>query len=88
MNANYPFNVVPGQQAVEVGFEPRRGCPLTRFRVLRTSVHHRPPTSLTSTDWRPVVAGERSRTGVNETKTEPRHDSRARSSDELPRGAR
>src|SRR6266516_5687922 len=50
---------------------PRRGCPLTRFRGLRTTVHHRPPASLTSTDKRPVSAGERPGTGVNETQTEP-----------------
>jgi hypothetical protein len=28
--------------AVEVGFEPTEGCPLTRFRGLRTTVHSRP----------------------------------------------
>jgi hypothetical protein len=50
---------------------PRKGCPFTRFRVLRTTVHHRPPAFLTSANRRPAVAGERLRTGVNETKTEP-----------------
>lgn len=43
----------------------------THFRGLRTSVHHWPPVSVTSTDKVPAVVGERPRTGVNETKTEP-----------------
>ena len=51
---------------------PRKTCAFTRFRVLRTTVHHRPPGSVTSADRRPAHAGERWRTGVNETKTEPR----------------
>jgi hypothetical protein len=50
---------------------PRRGCPLTRFRVLRATVHHRPPAFMTCTDRRPAVASEPPRTRVNETKTEP-----------------
>src|SRR5215470_14039278 len=58
--------------AVEVGFEPRRTCTFTRFRVLRTAVHYRPPVFVTSADRMPAVAGERLRTGVNEPKTEPR----------------
>jgi len=37
---------------------PRKGCPFTRFRVLRTTVHHRPPVFLTSADSRPVAARE------------------------------
>jgi len=57
--------------AVEVGFEPTEGCPLTPFRELRTTIHHRPPASLTSADIRPEVASERPRTGANETKFEP-----------------
>ncbi len=51
---------------------PRRGCPLTRFRALRTTVHHRPLASLTSAGRRPAVARERPRTGVNETQNEPK----------------
>jgi hypothetical protein len=35
---------------VEVGFEPTEDLRLTRFRVLRTTVHHRPPVFLTSAD--------------------------------------
>jgi hypothetical protein len=44
----------------------------TRFRVLRTTVHHRPLTFVSWAYAQRVVAGERSLTGVNETKTEPR----------------
>jgi len=51
---------------------PRRGCPLTRFRALRTTVQHRPLASLTSAGRRPAVARERPRTGVNETQNEPK----------------
>jgi hypothetical protein len=46
--------------------------PIARFRVLRTTVHHRPPAFVTSPNRRPAAAGERPRTGVNEPKTEPR----------------
>ena len=51
---------------------PRKTCAFTRFRVLRTTVHHRPPVFATSADGMPAVAGERLRTGANEPKTEPR----------------
>jgi hypothetical protein len=44
----------------------------TRFRGLRTAVHHRPPLYLNWADRRAAFAGERPRTGVNETKTETR----------------
>src|SRR6516162_1874740 len=57
--------------AVEVGFEPTEGLPP---HTLSSTAHHRSPASasvLTSTDRRPADAGERPRTGVNETKTEP-----------------
>jgi len=50
---------------------PRRGCPLTRFRVLRTTVHHRPPAYVTSADTWVAFARERLRTEVSETQTEP-----------------
>ena len=59
-----------------------------RFRVLHTTVHRRPPAFLSRADSRPVTAGERWRTGVNEPKTEPRPDSAAWSFDQLPGGAR
>jgi hypothetical protein len=46
---------------------PRRGCPLTRFRGLRSAVHHRPRAYLTWSGKRSGLAGERPCTGVNET---------------------
>ena len=57
--------------AVEVGFEPTEGLPL---HTLSSTAHHRSPPSasvLTSVDRWSAYAGERLRTGVNETKTEP-----------------
>ncbi len=50
---------------------PRKTCAFTRFRGLRTTVHHRPRLSLTSADKRPVSAGERSGTGVSGLEPEP-----------------
>ena len=50
---------------------PRKTCAFTRFRVLRTTVHHCPPMFMTSPGRRPAAAGERPRTGVNEPQTEP-----------------
>ncbi len=64
-------------EAVEVGFEPTEGLPL---HTLSSTGHHRslPGASvLTRADGRPATAGERSRSGVNETKTEPRPTSAA-----------
>ena len=72
MNANNPLSGIAGQQRWRWDLNPRRGCPLTRFRVLRIAVHHRPPVFVTSADRMPTVAGERLRTGVNEPETEPR----------------
>ena len=57
--------------AVEVGFEPTEDL---RLHTLSSTAHHRSPPSAsvrTSTDVGHAVAGERPRTGVNETKTEP-----------------
>src|SRR6266550_6772614 len=62
--------IAPGQWRWRWDLNPRRGCPLTRFRVLRTSVHQWPPPSVTCPNMIGVVAGERCRTGVNETETE------------------
>ena len=45
---------------------------VTRFRGLRSPIHHRPRVYLTWAERRPAFAGELPRTGVNETKTEPR----------------
>ena len=64
--------VVPGHRRWRWDLNPRKGCPFTRFRVLRNAVHHRPPAFVTRADGMPAVAGERPRTGVNETQTETR----------------
>ena len=56
--------------AVEVGFEPTEGLPL---HTLSSTAHHRSPPSASARDQpgqAAVVAGERLRTGVKETKTE------------------
>ena len=45
--------IIAGQQRWRWDLNPRKGCPLTRFRVLRTTVHHRPLASLTSADRQP-----------------------------------
>jgi hypothetical protein len=53
----------------ETTFEPtglKAAGLLSRFRGLRSTVHHRLPASVTSADRRPAVAGERPRTGVDE----------------------
>ena len=63
--------IVPGQRRWRWDLNPRKGCPLTRFRVLRTTVHRRPPMFMTSANRRPAAAGERPGTRVNETQTEP-----------------
>jgi hypothetical protein len=50
---------------------------VTRFRVLRTTVHQLPPVFVGRADMLTVYAAERPLTGVNETLTEPRlHHSR------------
>jgi hypothetical protein len=51
---------------------PRRGCPLTRFRGLRTTVHRRPSVSVTCPNTTTATTSEPWRTEANETKTEPR----------------
>ena len=76
-----PAYRLPGSVFLQVsggggGMNPRKGCPFTRFRVLRTTVHHRPPASLTSADRQSVSTGERPGTEVNETQTEPQTLSR------------
>jgi hypothetical protein len=62
----------PRSAAVEVGFEPTEGLPLN---TLSSTAHHCSPPSMTVPDQHGQAAadtGERPRTGVNETKTEPR----------------
>src|SRR5262252_7530911 len=57
-------------RAVEVGFEPTEDL---RLHTLSSTAHHRSPPSAsvrTSADVGRADAGERPRTGVNETKTE------------------
>ena len=62
--------IIAGQRRWRWDLNPRKGCPFTGFRVLRTPVHRRPPAFMTSPNRRPTAAGERPRTGVNEPKTE------------------
>src|SRR6266699_5249944 len=50
---------------------PRRGCPLTRFRGLRWAIHHRSRVYRTWAGSWFAFAGEQLRTGVNATETEP-----------------
>ena len=60
--------IIAGQRRWRWDLNPRKGCPFTRFRVLRTPVHRRPPAFMTSPNRRPTAAGERPRTGVNDQK--------------------
>ena len=55
--------IIAGQWRWRWDLNPRKTCAFTRFRVLRTTVHHRPPAFVTSADIRPAAAGERPRTG-------------------------
>ena len=45
--------IIAGQWRWRWDLNPRKTCASTRFRVLRTGVHHRPPASVTSPDKRP-----------------------------------
>ena len=47
-----------------------KSCTFTRFRVLRSPIHHRSRVYLGWAEGRSAFDGERLRTGVNETKTE------------------
>lgn len=49
---------------------PPKGCTFTRFRGLRSPIHHRSRVYLGWAEGRSAFGGERLRTGVNETKTE------------------
>ena len=54
--------VITGQWRWRWDLNPRKTCAFTRFRVLRTTVHHRPPAFVTSPDkrpWSPVNRRER-----------------------------
>jgi hypothetical protein len=78
MSDEYWIRIVPGQWRWRWDLNPRKGCPFTRFRVLRTTVHRRPSAYLTCTEGRCAFTDERLRTGVNETKTEPTASRRTR----------
>src|SRR5215469_14263273 len=68
--AHDPSGVFAGQRGGGCEIRTREGLPPTRFPTMLASVHHSPPPSVTcpNTTW--VAAGERLRTGVNETETE------------------
>src|SRR5262249_1779885 len=51
----------------------REGLPPTRFPTLLAGVRTGSPPSVTCQNAGPATAGERCRTGVNETRTETRH---------------
>jgi hypothetical protein len=64
--------IIPGQRRWRWDLNPRKTCAFTRFRVLRTTVHRRPSASVACANTITATTGERWRTEVNETKTEPR----------------
>src|SRR5690242_18585154 len=65
-------NVLAGQWRWRWDLNPRKTCAFTRFRVLRTTVHHRPGSVRDLRGQAAATGGEWPRTGVNETKTETR----------------
>ena len=67
---------------------PRRGCPLTRFRGVRPAIRHRPSVYRTWAESWFAFAGEQLRTGVNETETEPRGGRTGGGTARPPGGAR
>jgi len=71
--------IIAGQWRWRWDLNPRKTCAFTRFRVLRITVHRRPPSSVACANTIRAATGERWRTGVNETKTEPRAWCRGRS---------
>jgi hypothetical protein len=70
MNDDDRLRIAEAQWRWRWDLNPRRGCPLTRFRGLRWAIHHRSRVYLTWADRCPAFAGEGLRTGVNETETE------------------
>src|SRR6516225_688962 len=80
--------VYAGQWRWRWDLNPRKTCAFTRFRVLRGPVHHRPRTYVTWAEGHPASAGERSRTGVNETETETGGQGPLRGSTPEGRGSR
>ena len=63
MNDDYLLSIIPSQWRWRWDMNPRRGCPLTRFRGLRSVMHHRPRVYLTWAARRSAFASERLRTG-------------------------
>jgi hypothetical protein len=61
-----------GQPGGGCEIRTREGLPPTRFPTMLASVHRRPPPSANCANTIRMTAGERCRTGMNETKTEPR----------------
>jgi hypothetical protein len=59
-----------GQRGGGCEIRTREGLPPTRFPTMLARVHHSPPPSATCPNTTLVDAGERRRTGVNETETE------------------
>ena len=64
--------VLAGQRGAGCEIRTREGLPPTRFPTMLASVHRRPPPSANCANTIRVATGERRRTGMNETKTEPR----------------
>ncbi len=64
--------VLAGQRGGGCEIRTREGLPPTRLPTLLASVHHGPSPFVTCPDVPAVAGGEQSRTGVNETQTEPR----------------
>jgi hypothetical protein len=62
--------VVPGQRGGGWEIRTPEGLPPTRFPTMLASVHQCSPPSVTCQNATGAAAGERCRTGVNETETE------------------
>jgi hypothetical protein len=63
MNDDNQLRIVAGQWRWRWDLNPRKGCPFTRFRGLRSVIHHRPGAYVTCAGARTTVAGERLRPG-------------------------
>ena len=66
------LRIAAGQRGGGCGIRTREGLPPTRFPTLLITIRHGPPPSATWADVFCAVAGEHSRTAVNEAKTETR----------------
>jgi hypothetical protein len=72
------------EQAVVGEVGPRKELQPARFPTMLTGVHRRPPPSAACANTLKVTTSEQRRTGVNETKTEPRPGRAAWPADRLP----